>query len=387
MVTSVSERYGINNAQAEKEADQLREDITAALGEASLCLAAVQRRSRLQLQQQPKDIEAVVRLLFDVAKEFKRTTDEFLQELAAERQQRGSLHDFQQVVAQLAQDMVSAADTMKQSNLDLTSIIRDISGPIKEIPSLVLAAGRAVADLHTMAGALSKLVTNQESWWQVTQTTLTTKLDELLQNQARIGQELIQDQKQAEQDLQNMLKTSLERAFTDQQGFEQALYKMLEVSIQQLINEQKLLGRSLIDAADILEDTTKNFSTQVKSIDEFVKAQEKILAALEQQKEAQKAITERMLQTSAETSLILKTVRDSAPELRSMTVDISKFVSALQAVPLALERELLQPLKHYSSAAAKIDTGSEELGKAAMALNYAADRLNGGNGASLAAKP
>src|SRR5450432_1849620 len=35
--------YSINNAQAEKEADQLREEITTALGEASLCLAAVQR--------------------------------------------------------------------------------------------------------------------------------------------------------------------------------------------------------------------------------------------------------------------------------------------------------------------------------------------------------
>jgi hypothetical protein len=371
--------YSINNAQAEKEADQLREEMTAALGEASLCLAAVQRTRRLQLQQQPKDIEAVVRLLFDVAKEFKRTTDEFLAEMAAERQQRGSLNDFQQVLAQLSKDMVSAANTMKQSNIDLTSIIRDISGPIKEIPALVLAAGRAVADLHTMASSLEKLVTDQTRWWQATQTTLTTKLDGLLQTQQRIGQE----QKQAEQDLQTMLTTSLDRAFTDQQGFEQALYKMLDTSMQQFINEQKLLGHSLIDTADTLEETAKDFSAQVKSIDEFVKAQEKILAALEQQKVAQKSITEQMMQTSAETSLILKTVRDSAPELRSMTIDINKFVSALQAIPQALEGDLLLPLKHYSNAAAKIDTGSEVLEKAALALHYAADRLNGGNGATV----
>lgn len=200
----VNWRYSINHAQAEQKADQLREDITLALGDATLCLTTAQRVSRLQLQQQPKDTEAVVKLLFDFIKEFKRTTDEFLKELAAERQQRGSLNDFQLVVERLSNDMISAANSMTRSNSELITLIKDLTGPIKTIPALVATVVQVEADLRAITSSLGQLVTDQANQWNTLQITLTTKLDELLRTQNQIGQELTQEQKRATQELQTI---------------------------------------------------------------------------------------------------------------------------------------------------------------------------------------
>jgi hypothetical protein len=74
---------------------------------------------------------------------------------------------------------------------------------------------------------------------------------------------------------------------------------------------------------------------------------------------------------------LLNAVHASTPELRSMAVDIDKFVQALRALPGSLKADLLDPLKHYSNAAAQVASGSDMLEKVAIHLESVTNKLNG----------
>jgi hypothetical protein len=384
----VTWRYSIINAEREKQAEQLRQDITYALGDAQLCLTMTHRQ---QMQKKPQDIAAIGNLLVDIADSFKSTSDTFIEEMRLERQQRGSLDDYLKAMDKIAQDILSATNATNQTSAELTSTIKRLAGPIQEIPAIAIAATRAVTELNTMTNTLGQLVGEQALWRQELQSVLASKLDEMHQEQKNIGQQLYTlfdngfarlatEQKQSSQELHTLVKVTLEQGFGEMQAFERALYNMLDKQLQQLLAEQKRLGSGLIDAADTLEETGKQLTATVKTIEEFAQRQEKVLALFEAQQISQRELIDHVTKVAAEIGQILRFLREAVPELRSMSVDIDKFVNSLKAVPKVLQDELLVPLKHYSSAAAKINTGAVTLEKAAIVLNDVANKLDGSTG-------
>jgi hypothetical protein len=60
-----------------------------------------------------------------------------------------------------------------------------------------------------------------------------------------------------------------------------------------------------------------------------------------------------------------------------MSVDIDNFVRALRDIPNSLKAQLLDPLSHYSSAAANVAAGSGMLEKVAQHLENVTNKLDG----------
>jgi ABC-type transporter Mla subunit MlaD len=399
--------YNITNAQIEKDAEQLREQLTHALGDASLCLTAMERQRR---QQQPSNLADISRFLFDFAQQFKQTSQQFLNELAEERKRRGDLNNFATRLETMVKDMVSASHTMEKTNAELTTTIKDVLVPVRAIPGLVTAAGQAVSQLNMMINRLGQLVGDQNKWRQELQDILAIKLEQLLteqkqnghdlhtllanrlgqllteQNQAgqdlrntldaKLGQ-LLTEQNQAGQDLQNMLAVMLGQLLAEQKQAGQDLHTSLATSLGQLVSGQQSLGHHLSDAADTLEAVVTELDLVMKSLEDATKEQAKILTAMLLQQTAQKDLTDQMTQATAEIKQVLKEVRETSPELRSMSVDMDNFVRALRDVPNSLKAQLLDPLSHYSSAAANVAAGSGTLERVAQHLEHVASKLDG----------
>lgn len=333
--------YNIRNMQVEKDAEQLREHLTHALGDASLCLTTMERQRR---QQQPSNLADISRFLSDFARQFQQTTQQFLDELAEERKRRGDLNNFATRLETMVKDMVSASRTMEQTNAELTTTIKDALVSVRAIPGLATAAGQAVSQLDTMV----------------------TKLGQLIAEQQLRGQEL-----------HNMLATKLGQLATEQKQAGQELHTLLATSLGQLISEQQSLGHHLSDATDTLETAVTELDLVMKSLEDTTKEQAKILTAMLLQQTAQKDLTDQMTQATAEIKQVLKSVREAAPEFRSMSVDMDNFVRALRDIPNSLKAQLLDPLSHYSSAAANVATGSGTLERVAQHLENVTNKLDG----------
>ena len=391
----VTWRYSVVNAQAEKDAEQLRESLAHALGDATLCLTKMHRQQTLQ---QPNNLTDIARFLHQFATQFQQTSQQFLNELAEERKRRGDLNTFAAALDAMVKDMVAAAGSMKQTNAELTTAVKEVLVPVKEIPKLVAAASQAVALLNSMVNALGQLVADQKVLRQELQDVLAAGLRQLTAEQKNAAQELqtvldtalrqlntalgqqIAEQKNGAQDLRTLLNALLTQLLAEQQlrgqelqdilivklgdlvaeqkRSEQELQTLLGTSLGQLVREQQLLGNRLIDVADTLETTSTEMGRVVKGLEDATKEQAKILTAMQLQQGSQKDLTDQMSLAAGEIKQVLKSVRDAGPELRSMSVDIDKFVRALRDVPNTLKAELLDPLKHYSNAAANVAAGS-----------------------------
>lgn len=399
----VTWRYNLVNTQSEKNAEQLRESLAHTLGDATLCLAKAHRE---RLEKQPRDLADVARYLFQFGQKFQQTSQQFLDEMAEERKRRGDLTAFTTALENMTKEMVSAANSMKQANTDLVKSVQEVLVHAREIPKLVTAANQAVAQLYAMVGTLGKLVDDQGKWRQELQTVLAKGLGQLTAEQKKATQELynlldafirqqqgalgqqISEQKNAAQDLRNMLNALLTQQMTEQQQRGQNLQNMLAVklgeiaaqvntSLGQLVAEQNQYGQKLLAAADTLEITTSELGLMVKGIEDATKEQVKIVVAMQVQQAEQKKLTDEMTAATAEIKNVLRSVRDAGPELRSMSVDIANFVSALRNTPNVLKNELSEPLKYYSSAAFNVAAGSKKLEEAALALESAANKLDG----------
>ncbi len=406
--------YNIKHAQAEKDAEQLREHLTHALGDASLCLTTMERQHR---QQQPSNLADISRFLSDFARQFQQTSQQFLDELAEERKRRGDLNNFATRLEAMVKDMVSTSRTMEQTNAELTATIKDVLVPVREIPGLVVAAGQAVSQLNAMVNRLDQLVGDQNKWRQELQDVLATELRQLTADQNKATQDFhtlldgslqrlqasleqhVTDQKGAAQELRNLLNTLLSQLIAEQQlrGQElqnvlavklgqliteqkqagQELHTLLTTSLGQLVREQQLLGHHLNDAADTLETTATELGLVIKGLEDATKEQAKILTAMQLQQASQKDLTDQMIQATAEIKQVLKSVREASPELRSMAVDIDTFVRALRDIPNSLKAQLLDPLSHYSSAAANVAAGSGTLERVAQHLEHVTNKLDG----------
>jgi hypothetical protein len=399
----VTWQYNLVNTQSEKNAEQLRESLAHALGDATLCLVMAHRQRQ---QQQPTDLADVARYLYQFGQQFQQTSQQFLNELAEERKRRGDLSAFTAALEKITKDMVSAADSMKQTNIELTAAVKEVLGPVKEIPKLVVAAGQAVAQLNTMVATLGQLVADQGRWRQELQTVLANGLGQLTADQRKATQELhdmldasmrqlhgslgqqLTEQRNAAQELRNLLNALLTRLIAEQQQQGQALQNILVVklgeiasqtsaSLGQLVAEQQALGEKLADTADALENTVTRLGVVVQGIEDATQEQKKMLVVMQLQQTAQKNLTDEMTAATAEIKNVLKSVREAGPELRSMSVDIANFVRALRDTPTALKAELLDPLKYYSSAAANVAAGSQTLEKAAHYLESVTNKLDG----------
>lgn len=359
----VAWQYNIIHLQQEREAEENAEELTEVLGEATLYLIARQRQRKQQ--QPPQDMEAIVRLLFEVTQEFKRVSEEFLREMAEERRQRGDVTAFLQGLKEITRDIVTTADMLKQSNRDLETLLQSIVDPIKEIPQLVLMARQATGLLHSVAGSLGQLVGDHRNWQQ-----------ELLERLREGFANLQADQSSQSRQLQTMLQSLLEQIAREQRDYAGALQTQLDTAIQNLLAEQRSLSRSLVDTADTLEDATRNMGVAARELIDATKAQEELLKGQQIQGESQKELIEKLQNMSTEIRQILTEVRQSGPELHSLAVDLEKFVSTLRALPDLLKKELLTPLATYSNAALNVEKGSEKLTEAASSLVEAAHRAD-----------
>lgn len=356
-------QYNLFTVQHEKRAEQLRTSLSHALGDAALCLSMIHRQRQLN---QPSNLNDIAKYLFQFGEQFKQITQQFLSELAEERKRRGDLATFTASLDKMSKDMLAAASSIQQTNANLTTVLQDILGPVKEIPRLVVSAGQAVAEQQKMTGLLGQLVADQGRWRQELQTVLANGLNQQ-----------IADQKQTAQNLHSMISNLLTQQTTQQAKIGQDLYNMMNGSLNQLLAEQKKLGQEVIQAAGTLETSSTALGSVVQNLGKATAEQTQMLASMQGLQTEQRRLTAEMTAATAEIKKALKAVHDSAPEVRSMAVDIDKFVQALRSIPKDLNTDLLAPLQHYSNAAAKVSAGSDTLGRAAQYLESVTKKLDG----------
>ena len=323
-----------------------------------------------------------------------------------ERKQRGDLKAFTSSLEKIVSDLVVATTSMNTVNTELTTTVRQVLVAVKDIPQLVVAAGQAIGHLNTMAHSLAILVADQNKWRQELQTVMETGLNKLITNQQAATQDLrtvldtslrqiqgmlnqqITEQRNIGQNLQNQLNTLLTQLINNQQKQGQDLQNMLvtklgelatqlQTSLGSMVAEQQKMAQSLLDAADTLEDTAGDLKLVVKAVEDAAKEQVQALNAVQQQQASQTNLTNQMTAATIEIKKVLQEVRNSGPELRSMSVDMANFVAALRATPSVLKAEMFEPLKQYSSAAANVATGSKTLENAAYRLESVATKLDG----------
>lgn len=385
-------QYSLFTAQNEKRAEQLRTSLSHALGDTALCLSMIHRQRQLN---QPSNLNDIAKYLYQFGEQFKQTTQQFLKEMTEERKQRGDLSTFTAALDGISKDMLKAAVSMQQTNASLTTTLQEILVPVREIPKLVLAAEQAVTELNKMTGSLGQLVGDQARWRQELQTVLASGLNQLIAEQKQATQDLramlepalrhmntslgqlIAEQKQAAQDLRIMLNALLTQQTAEQARIGQELYTMMSSSFSQLLAEQQKLGQELVSAAKDLETGTLALGGVVQALGKSTADQTQVLASMQGLQGEQRRLTSEMAATTEEIKKVLKATHESVPELRSMAVDMNRFAQALRDIPVALNTDLLAPLQHYSSAAAKINTGADTLGRASQYLESVTSKLDG----------
>lgn len=361
LVTSL--QHNIFTGQNEKRAELLRTSLSHALGDAALCLAMIHRQRQLN---QPSNINDVAKYLYQFGEQFKQTTQKFLDEMVEERKRRGDLATFTAALDKMSKDMLTMASSIQQTNTNLNTTLQGILGPVKEIPRLVATAGQVIAEQQKMTGLLGQLVADQARWRQELQTVLANGLSQQLA-----------EQKQATQTLNNTIGTLLSQQTAQQAKMSQDLYTMMDGSLTRLLAEQNKLSQEVIQAASTLETSSTNLGNVVQSLGKATTEQTQVLNVMQGLQAEQRRLTSEMTAATAEIKKVLSAVNDSAPDVRSMAVDIDKFVKALRRIPVDLNADLLAPLQQYSSAAAKVSAGSDTLGRAAQYLENVTKKLDG----------
>lgn len=385
-------RHNLFNAEIEKYSEQLRLSLSHALGDAALCLA---RQYREQQSKQPSNLNEIARHLSQFTLQFEQTTQQFLNELAEERKRRGDMTAFTAALDKMSKDMLAAATSIYQTNNSLTTTLQDLLVPAKEIPKIVIAATQAVGELNTISGEMKQLIAEQGKWRQELQSVLAQELSQLVAEQKRANQDIESTldtdlrqlntslgqqtavQKQDAQNLHALMRGSFNQLLNERQQDAQKLHTLMSDSFNQLLGEEQKLSQAVITATTDLESSILALGRFVQDLGKAAGEQTQVLTLMQGLETEQKKLTGEMATATAEIKNVLKAVRESAPELRSMSIDIDKFVQALRAIPNALNADLLAPLQHYSSAAAKINTGSEILSKAAQHLENATQKLDG----------
>ena len=361
LVTSL--QHNVFAGQNEKRAELLRTSLSHALGDAALCLA-MQRRQR-QFNQ-PTNMNDVAKYLFQFSEQFKQTTQQFLNEMAEERKRRGDLTTFTAALDKMSKDMLTMASSIQQTNTNLNTTLQGILGPVKEIPRLVATAGQVITEQQKMTGLLGQLVADQGRWRQELQTVLANGLSQQLA-----------EQKQAAQTLNNTVGSLLSQQTAQQAKMGQDLYTMIDGSLARLFTEQSKLSQEVIKAAGTLEASSTNLGSVIQSLGQATTEQTQVLNVMQSLQAEQRRLTSEMTAATGEIKKVLSAVHDSSPNIRSMAVDIDKFVHALRRIPNDLNSDLLAPLQKYSSAAAEVKTGSETLGRAAQYLESVTKKLDG----------
>jgi chromosome segregation ATPase len=217
------------------------------------------------------------------------------------------------------------------------------------------------------------MVADLPKWRQELQTALTNGLNQL-----------IAGQKQAEQELRNTLgnglsqiNTSLGQQIAEQGRMGQELHALIGASFNQLLGEQKSVSQALIDAARDLETATQALGNTIGVLSKAASDQAQVLSSVQGLQGEQRRLTAEMAAVTVDMRKLLKTLEDMAPELRSMAVDMSRFNQELRNIPQALNAELLAPLQHYSSAAARINAGADLLGRASQYFESVVTKLDG----------
>jgi hypothetical protein len=329
-------QHHLIHSEAEKRAEQMRTNLSHALGDAALCLSQVRRQ---QQQNQPTSVQDVAQYLFQFSQQFKTTIDQFINELTEERKRRGDLQKFTDALDRMSSDMLAAANSMSKTNADLTQTLQSILAPVQEIPRIVSAAGQAVGELNRIASNLSTIVA---------------------------------DQKQANQQMQNLLAQQT----AEQKQAAQDLHTMINNSFHLLLVEQKNLGQALITAAQELDNSTQDLGNFVQGLGKTAADQTQVLALMQTLVGEQAKLTGEMRAATVDLKNVFKPMHDAVPELRSMAIDMNKFVLALRDIPIALNSDLLTPIQHYSGAAAKINVGSDTLNNAAQHLDFVIQKLD-----------
>jgi hypothetical protein len=373
-----------SNLQEEKMAERLRTNLSHALGDASLCLAHIHRQNQAR---QPSNLADISRYLYQFGEDFKKTTDQFVQELEAERKNRGDLTTFMSALDAMSKNMLAAANSIQLTNTNLTTTLQEILVPVKTIPGLVSSATLAVTELSAMSSSLKLLVSDQNKWRQELQTVLDNNLKQLLSEQKLTSQDLkniltsnfqqlLSNEKQASQDLHSMLSALITQQIGEQTRIGQELYTLQDTSFTQLLAEQQKLGVSLNDAANELENSSLTLGQAFQNFSKTATEQTQLLNGLHSMQNEQRQLTIEMTTATAEIKNVLKSVREASPELRSMAVDIDRFVQALRAIPAALNADLLAPLHQYSSAASKINGSADMFIKAIQYFEYVIEKLD-----------
>jgi ABC-type transporter Mla subunit MlaD len=363
-------QYNLFHTNNERRAEEFRTRLSHALGDAALCLAMARR---YRAANQPSNLNDISKYLFQFSEQFKKSMDQFLAEMAEERKRRGDMTAFMAALDRVSKDMLAAASSIQQTNADLGDLLKDILVPVKSIPQLVTSAGQAVGELNRMTASLAQMVADLPKWRQELQTALTNGLNQL-----------IAGQKQAEQELRNTLgnglsqiNTSLGQQIAEQGRMGQELHALIGASFNQLLGEQKSVSQALIDAARDLETATQALGNTIGVLSKAASDQAQVLSSVQGLQGEQRRLTAEMAAVTVDMRKLLKTLEDMAPELRSMAVDMSRFNQELRNIPQALNAELLAPLQHYSSAAARINAGADLLGRASQYFESVVTKLDG----------
>ncbi len=357
----ISWRQSITENSREQAAARLRSELADGLARAALCLA----EKKLN---QPTDFASVImRLdhvsqqtaarLDSVAQQMGTMVQQFLTELQEERKQRGDYNTFLRGLETITNDMLSGATAIQQATATLTTSLDALTIPVKEIPVqqqvLLQNAQDILAQFGPITNDLRQLVTEQQTQGQNLQQTLTDSL-----------QQLLAEQKQAHQ---NML--------TDQHSFNSAFYDMLSQSLGQLLTQQNQSSRELTDTVDTLNASQAQMLQLIQQIQMATAHQQQLIQTIENEHKSQIAMTYHIRDAANEMKEALKAVQLITPELRSITVDMSKFVSALRSIPLDLKTELFDPLRHYSNAADNVSKGADRMVNAAAIMQQAGQDL------------
>jgi hypothetical protein len=324
----ISGQQSIMENNKEQAAARLRSELADGLARASLCL------SEKKLGQPTDFASVVMRLdhisqqtaarLDTVAQQMSTMAQQFLTELQAERQQRGSLSTFLQGLETISNQMLAGATAIQSTTGTLSNSLNALTIPVKEIPGqqkvLIQKAENILAQLAPVASTLSQLA-------------------------------------------------------SEQQGFNRALHDLLSQSFGQLLAQQSTSSQELTDAVDTLNASQAQMLQLIQQVQMATNHQQQLIQTIENEHKAQVSMTQHMRDTASEMKDALKAVQLITPELRSATVDMSKFASALRSIPADLKTELYDPLRHYSSTADNVAKGADRMVNAATILQQAGQEL------------
>ncbi len=374
-------QYNLFHTNNERRAEEFRTRLSHALGDAALCLAMARR---YRATNQPSNLNDISKYLFQFSEQFKKSMDQFLAEMAEERKRRGDMTAFMAALDRVSKDMLAAASSIQQTNADLGTMLKDILVPVKSIPQLVASAGQAVGELNKMTASLAQMVADLPNWRQELQTALTNGLNQLISGQQQAEQELRNTLGSGLSQINtslgsgfNQINTSLGQQIAEQGKMGQELHALIGASFNQLLGEQKAVSQALIDAASDLETATQALGNTIGVLSKAASDQAQVLSSVQGLQGEQRRLTAEMAAVTVDMRKLLKTLEDMAPELRSMAVDMNRFNQELRNIPQALNADLLAPLQHYSSAAARINAGADLLGRASQYFESVVTKLDG----------